>query len=134
MNKYEEMVAGLTARREESKKQPKVSNNDLPAGAPMHYYCNLCWALTDVLPEDHEESPRRYCGSCQQMVDAGWSDVEQSFIIYERQTCPSCGGSGLGVYDYYLKRRRRCSNCNGSCTVRHRVDMIPKVPFTADQR
>lgn len=122
MNKYEQMLADLKTRQQENAAVRRVNNADLPAGSPMHYYCKLCKAETDVLPEEHDERPRQYCTPCQDMVNAGWNGTE--FAVYESVTCPECNGNGLGVYDYYLKRRRRCSRCNGACSIRKQVSTV----------
>ena len=109
------MISDLQALADRRSSKPsRVNNADLPAGANMYYYCQLCEHVADILPEEHEHSPRQYCSACQKLIDAGWSEAEKRFVVYEDVTCPSCGGSGKGVYDYYLKRRRKCSRCNGN--------------------
>lgn len=114
----------LAERKEANSKIPRVHNAELPAGSPMHYYCQLCGVETDVLPEEHPSPPTKFCYPCQKMMDAGWSESEQKFIKYENVVCFGCGGSGLGVYDYYLKRRRKCYQCNGTRRVKKRMDVV----------
>ena len=65
-----ELLRKLQKRR---KNQPEQINDALlPAGAPMHYYCQSCGALADTLPESHTSLPKKLCSDCQKLKDLGW--------------------------------------------------------------
>jgi len=117
----------LHKRIAQNTQEPKINNATLPAGSPMHYYCRICQAPTITLPEDHAGTPPKYCYPCQDLVDQGYSPSEQKFIQYQTTQCRTCGGSGLGIRDYYMKRRRRCYTCNGAGTVKKRIDTTQTV-------
>ena len=53
-------------------KPDKIDNGALHAGEPMYFYCKHCGALSDVLPEEYVERPKKVCDDCQKMVDEGW--------------------------------------------------------------
>ena len=112
------MLDDLSDRIEANARMERVNNADLPAGSPMHYYCQLCKALADVLPEEHDCSPAKYCVPCEEMVLNDFDPRTKKFVVTEAITCTQCGGSGLGVYDYYLRRRRRCCRCGGNCKIK----------------
>ncbi|MDR2540660.1 MAG: hypothetical protein LBD11_02500 [Candidatus Peribacteria bacterium] len=63
-------LAALKERRQNPPEQ--VNNSSLRAGSPMYYYCNTCGHLSDVLPEAHIGSPKRWCKECQALKDEGW--------------------------------------------------------------
>lgn len=48
----------------------QINNGRLPAGSPMYFYCKMCEYQSDVKPESYTTSPRKYCGSCQELLDA----------------------------------------------------------------
>lgn len=50
----------------------QVDMSSLPAGAPMTYYCKHCGYVSCVLPEDWTTGYKKYCDSCQHMIDEGW--------------------------------------------------------------
>ncbi|HXV27131.1 MAG TPA: hypothetical protein VD862_03880 [Candidatus Paceibacterota bacterium] len=83
-------LRALQERITRAGKEKRVDNSSLYAGSPMYYYCGMCGGLSDVLPESHSERPRRRCGPCQEMLNAGYSEELRTFTV----PCPSCGGSG----------------------------------------
>jgi hypothetical protein len=62
----------LKERREKSKKEKRINNEDLHAGQPMFYYCHGCGLIADVLPETHMFPPKQLCIECQALKDLGW--------------------------------------------------------------
>lgn len=62
------------AERKASAPEP-IDDASLPAGSPMHYYCQGCGHPTATLPEGwYETPPPRFCAPCQTMVERGWLD------------------------------------------------------------
>lgn len=66
----EAALAALQKRREN--KPRHIDNSDLPAGAPMYFYCITCGHSSDCLPESYIGTPKRLCGECQALKDLGW--------------------------------------------------------------
>jgi hypothetical protein len=65
-----EALAALAIRK---KHQPKrIDNTSLYAGSPMYFYCRVCRHQSDCLPENYLTTPRKLCGACQDLKDAGW--------------------------------------------------------------
>ncbi|MFH0819515.1 MAG: hypothetical protein V1892_00620 [bacterium] len=62
----------LKKRRAQAKKEGQIDDSTLPVGAPMHYYCESCGLIADVLPEAHIGSPKELCDECQALKDLGW--------------------------------------------------------------
>jgi hypothetical protein len=61
----------LAERRVQNATITRVKNSDLPAGAPMYYYCRTCGEEM-VLPETHGGRAPRYCDACTQLIAKGW--------------------------------------------------------------
>lgn len=128
-----EALEVLEKKKEVAKDIERVNNSDLPAGAPMYYYCRLCGSEVDVLSETHVGPSPKLCNyPCQQLVDANWSEQEQGFVEYEILKCPDRCNNGLtwGI-DYYTKRPRTCLDCNGKGTRRGDIKSVYK-PDMAD--
>jgi uncharacterized OB-fold protein len=65
--------AALKALKDRKAHPPKrIRNEDLYAGSAMTYYCRSCGHVSDVLPEEHSEPPRRLCTECEEMNQKGW--------------------------------------------------------------
>lgn len=65
--------AALDALHQRRENQPEQINNaQLPAGAPMYFYCINCGHLADTLPETYTSIPRKLCDECGAMKDLGW--------------------------------------------------------------
>lgn len=57
-------------RLEAPKRWPKLRNEDLYAGEPMIYYCQMCEWPSDILHEGWFLSrPRKLCSECQVLHD-----------------------------------------------------------------
>jgi hypothetical protein len=56
-------------RKAASSRLPRVRNEDLYAGSPMHYYCRHCGVPTETLPETHREAPKTVCDGCKFLCD-----------------------------------------------------------------
>jgi len=65
-------LEALRNRREENAQKKKINNADLPAGAPMYFYCKSCDALADTKPELYTDTPKKLCDECQALKDLGW--------------------------------------------------------------
>lgn len=123
-----EALEELEKKKEGAKDIERVNNNDLPAGAPMYYYCRLCGLEVGVLSETYVGSSPKLCyHPCQQLVDANWSEKEQGFVEYEILRCPDRCNNGLtwGL-DYYTKRPRTCLGCGGEGTRRGGIKNVYK--------
>jgi hypothetical protein len=66
----EAALKALAERR--ANKPERVRNEDLPAGAPMYYYCRSCGHLAATMGELHISAPPKLCSECQAMKDCGW--------------------------------------------------------------
>ncbi|KKM61094.1 hypothetical protein LCGC14_1535210 [marine sediment metagenome] len=62
----------LAERRERNKGIKRINNSDLPAGAPMYFYCITCGGTSDVLPENYLAPPKKLCNECNALKDLGW--------------------------------------------------------------
>lgn len=51
-------------RRVLNQGKKQINNADLPAGAPMHYYCRFCGEPTATLPETHSGRAPTICEPC----------------------------------------------------------------------
>jgi hypothetical protein len=67
--KVQKAQQAFEERKVRAKGLKKVKNDQLPAGAPMYYYCRDCGLESDVLPEGFIGSPRRYCTPCESLRD-----------------------------------------------------------------
>jgi hypothetical protein len=65
-------LKALKARRRKSVKIQKINNSQLYAGSPMYYYCHCCGTISDILPEGHIITPKKYCNQCQALIDLNW--------------------------------------------------------------
>lgn len=61
----EEAIQAFEKRK--ANRPTRVSNEQLPAGSPMYYYCIDCGHLAATLPETHRERPPRMCAECVQL-------------------------------------------------------------------
>ena len=64
-------IAALKARRERNKNQKRINNADLPAGAPMYFYCDSC-GESMMFPENYTPPRERHCEQCRAMQRHGW--------------------------------------------------------------
>lgn len=65
--------AAMDALDDRRANQPEqIRNQDLPAGAPMTYYCKSCGHVSCVLPETWVTGYKKLCDECQAMKDCGW--------------------------------------------------------------
>lgn len=72
-NDIEFALKALTKRRQENAKKERIDNSSLPAGSPMHFYCQGCGGLADILQENHFLStPKKLCSECQALKNLGW--------------------------------------------------------------
>lgn len=63
----------LVRRREENATKEQIDNGSLYAGSPMYFYCIVCGALADKLPENYFLStPKKLCAECQALKDLDW--------------------------------------------------------------
>ena len=60
----EAALKGLAERREKAQKTARVSNESLPAGSPMYYYCRMCRINHDCRSEDDFSRVNPYCTQC----------------------------------------------------------------------
>jgi len=67
------------AERQSKGIKDQINNADLAAGAPMHYYCDMCPDLAHKVPETYIGKIRRYCPACQEMIDKGYSPTLKKF-------------------------------------------------------
>ena len=63
-------LAALAVRRKANAKRKKINNDELPAGAPMYFYCLTCDAEI-IVPESYQ-TRSKLCGDCQALKDLGW--------------------------------------------------------------
>ena len=66
----ETALKALAERR--ANKPGQINNSELPAGAPMHFYCVSCGHKSDVLPEGYTCTPSKLCGECAALKKLGW--------------------------------------------------------------
>jgi len=66
----EEALAALEKRREANKSIKRKRNDELPAGAPMYFYCPGCGAEL-VEPEGYITRDK-LCHDCRTLDDHGW--------------------------------------------------------------
>lgn len=60
----------LEERKALAKERGRIDNGDLPAGAPMYYYCRHCGLQSDVLPENWVDKPPHF-QVCEECADEG---------------------------------------------------------------
>lgn len=60
----------LGVRRKKNKDIARVDDVTLPAGSPMHFYCNGC-SEEIIMPENHRGFPA-LCEECQALKSCGW--------------------------------------------------------------
>jgi hypothetical protein len=69
----EEKRAALAALKQRRENPPaRVNNASAYAGAPMYFYCKVCGALSDTLPESYIGRPKELCNECKALKDQGW--------------------------------------------------------------
>ena len=78
-----EALRALKKRRADQPKQ--IDNSGLYAGSPMYFYCRLCGHLSDVKPESYRDTPKHYCGPCQEIKTA-YPDKPDKTIIGESES------------------------------------------------
>ena len=65
-----EALEALKKRRSANQNKIRISNEDLPAGSPMYFYCISCAAELKV-PENFIVRPR-LCEDCKELKKMGW--------------------------------------------------------------
>lgn len=63
-------LAKLKERRDN--RPEKIRDEELPAGAPMHFYCISCGWLAGTLPESYITAPPKMCAECRALQELGW--------------------------------------------------------------
>lgn len=70
--------------RRESNVGKQVNNVNLPAGAPLYYYCAACGTHVATKPETwYKDPPPKYCTDCQDLLDDGVIDDTDLFVDWE---------------------------------------------------
>lgn len=59
-------------RKSHAAKRRRVSNETLPAGSPMYFYCCHCDILLETLPEDYLFPANSVCSQCKGLEGSGW--------------------------------------------------------------
>ena len=65
----------LAKRKAKAKKDGRVNNASLPAGACMYYYCYGCGLESDVRGEGDFSPVEHHCPPCREMKEKGWLDT-----------------------------------------------------------
>lgn len=75
----------LLEERREKNLDTQVDNGNLPAGAPMYYYCRTCGAHVATKPEGwYENPPPSNCQDCKDLIDDGVIDRSNTYAEWLR--------------------------------------------------
>lgn len=47
----------------------RINNASLRAGSPMFFYCKMCGAESDRVPEGYISSPKKICNDCKELKE-----------------------------------------------------------------
>jgi hypothetical protein len=72
-------------RRTKIAKSAKISNENLPAGSAMFFYCGECGLMVEKLPEDYIFPPHRLCSQCKGLIELGWESDARAASKFSRR-------------------------------------------------